>query len=274
MRNIIRADLYRIFRGKGVYIATAVFLVFIITIIATNGMGTIGVDIHVFQNPDELDDYAEGLTVREEVKMTGKIAPIILADGTSDIIYFILPFIVIIAAADFSKGTAKNLISAGESRLKYYIAKLILIGFACIVTVVTFVVLSILITTLMNGFGGSFDMEFVKEVAKIYLPQLYLIFAYSCIGLFVVFTLKSTASLISIYVAFAIVPTILIMIAQDINERVVDLMKYDLVFNMKTYAYPDGAFPPDLTRTLILGGVFILVCTVGGFLLFRKAELK
>ena len=162
MRNLIRADLYRIFKGKGVYISIAVFILFMVTIVWANGTGTVGVDVYVFQNPDyDIEAYAHELEMLAETKMTGKMAPGMLADGTSDLIYFILPFIVIIAAADFSKGTAKNLISAGESRLKYFMSKLILTGIVCVSIVGIYLLLSILISTIMNGFGGSFDMEFV-----------------------------------------------------------------------------------------------------------------
>jgi cytochrome c-type biogenesis protein CcmE len=57
-----------------------------------------------------------------------------------------------------------------------------------------------------------------------------------------------------------------------------DLMIYDLVLNMKLFAMPADFLqerdPDLLLRCLILGGGYILASTIGGILLFRKAEIK
>ena len=280
MRNIIRADLYRIFKGKGVYVAIATFIAYLILLVGSSGMGTIGVDVSSIQNPDDVTmvEVADGVEVAirdfTPTKVTGRIAPKALADGVSDLIYFFLPFIVIIVAADFSTGTVKNLLAGGLSRTKYFMSKMILIGIICVIIVLMFLIFSIGISTIINGFGGSFDSELLKEIAKIYLPQTYLLFAYACIGLFLAFTFRSKAALISIYLAFSLVPTIIIFILQTANEKFVELIQYDLVFNIKTFAFPDGAYPPDLTRAAIMGAIFILGCAIGGMLLFKKAEIK
>ncbi|MCL2019747.1 MAG: ABC transporter permease [Oscillospiraceae bacterium] len=284
MANIIRADLYRISKGKGLYIAIAAFLATLILLVTSNGMGSIGVDVAYIQDPEYVpygesvvvdDDGVETITPnREEIIMTGVLAPKTLADSTSDLIYFILPFIVIIAAADFSTGAAKNLISSGLSRKQYFFSKFISVGIISFMMCFIFVVLSVLIATIMNGFGGSFNMTFIKETAEIYLPQAYLIFAYACLGLFVTFTLKSKSALISIYVAFSLVPILLVIILGDINEKFYNLLDYEMVFNIKSFAYSAGIIPPDLTRALLLGGAYIFLSAIGGFLLFRKAEIK
>ena len=172
MRNIIRADLYRIFNGKGVYIAIISFIAYLILLVGSSGMGTIGVDVSSIQNPDDVTmvEVADGVEVAirdfTPTKVTGRIAPKALADGVSDLIYFFLPFIVINVATDFSTGTAKNLLAGGLSRTKYFMSKMILIGIICVIIVLMYLIFSIGISTIMNGFHGSFDGEFLLEIAQ------------------------------------------------------------------------------------------------------------
>lgn len=273
MFNIIRADLYRIFKGKAVWIAIAVFLFTVALQVVSEGTGTIGIDVTRIQYSDEeeilVDNWwAEGFV------LTGKNAPLVMADGSSDIIYFLLPFIVIIAAADFSNGTVKNLLSSGLSRSRYFMSKLILVGAVCVLLVLTYVLTAIVTGSIVNGLGGDINLEYMRKIAEVYIPQLYLIFAYACIGLFLAFVLKSKSALISVYIAYSLVPILAIMMLGDINESFYNLMDYEIVLVTKSFAYPDGAFPPDLPRALIIGAVYILGCTAGSLLLFRKSEIK
>ena len=285
MRNIIRADLYRIFRGRGVYIILAVVTAFQILQIASSGRGQIGVSFEDHSAENE-NNYYETIITPEgnqimvysppEVIMTGRAAPFKVAEMSDNIIFFLLPFLVIVAAADFSRGMVKNTIAGGTSRTKYYASKLILSGLICIALFLVYIIVPIIGGTIINGFGGSFDLEFLGELIKVYLPQLFLIFAYACIGMFITFTLKSKAALISIYLACTFVPSLLIFITGSFNDRIYNLANYLIPANIQSFGYPEGMMPvdADLTRALILGGLYILTCTIGGILLFRKAEIK
>jgi ABC-2 type transport system permease protein len=263
MRNIIKADLYRIFRGMGVYIAFTVLLIVIIAQVAEAGI--IGIAIGPVY-----DGY-----------MTGRNAPILIASYSDNLVYFLLAFIVFITSADFKNGAVKNLLSCGVSRTKYYFAKLVLVAVVSAVLMLFFFVTAIVTATIFNGFGESVDAEYFITIAEIYLPQLYLLFAFGCVGTFLIFTIKNTAALNTIYIAFTIVPMMVLSMASTVDRTLID---YDLIFNMKWFAidkvYPivgiESLNPPatNLPRALILGGAWILTSTVGGILLFKKAEIK
>ncbi|MDR2532939.1 MAG: hypothetical protein LBC82_08890 [Oscillospiraceae bacterium] len=200
---------------------------------------------------------------------TGKAMPFNMADLTQLIIYVLLSVIVIITAADFSRkgGTGRNTIAGGTGRTQYYLSKLILTSLFCIVLLLIHIILPMIIAIIVNGFGENFRQRYFAGLLGVYLPQLYLMLAYSCVGTFLTLVFKNKAVLISVYLAFVLIPLFT-------NLYYSDLIKYDLQFNMMAYSYNHYQIPPDLLRTLILGGVYIIACTIGGILLFRKAEVK
>ncbi|MCL2037231.1 MAG: ABC transporter permease [Oscillospiraceae bacterium] len=285
MRNIMRADLYRIFRGKGIYIVLAVFLFTLVMQVIFTG-GEFGVMVYSETTPE---DYEEIVTVDEEsgaihveyrrrqVDVTGREAPGRLVSVTDNIIYFMLPMLVFILTADFSCSTIKNHFSSGTSRNKYFMAKLTLTATVTALLSLMYVIIPIILATLLHGFGGEFDLAFIRKTAAVYLPQFCLVFAFVCIGVFLSFAFKRTATLNTLYIVATLAPMMIIMVLAEINTKFMDLAKYDLVMNIKAFAFGEesGYFvSADPTRTVILSAVVVLVSLIGGFLLFRKAEIK
>jgi len=284
MLNIIKADLYRIFRGKGIYITLAIFIITLVLNVTTKddiGIMLTRTPVDVpYETFVDAPHFGEGAMIRI---ITGKSAPFILATNTDNLIFFLLPFIVFLIAADFTGGTVKNLLSSGVNRVKYYSAKLILIGGTCIALMILNLIVIIVTATIANGFRGNFDFEFIYQIVKMYTPQLFLLFVFGCIGIFLIFTLKNSVALNTIYIAYVVAPMIILSILQTMSERsetfkiFENAPAYDLVINMKTFAYTSGIdqfMLPNLSRTLILGSIYIILCTIGGILLFRKAEIK
>ncbi|MCL1831758.1 MAG: ABC transporter permease [Oscillospiraceae bacterium] len=208
--------------------------------------------------------------------MTGKSAPLQLASYTVGLIYFLLAFIVFIASADFSSGAVKNLVSSGVSRNKYYLSKLILVAGASVMLILLNIIIMMITASVYQnaGFGGSIDAEYVKLLATMYLPQLYLLLAFGCVGLFLTFAFKRTAILNTVYIAFTIVPMMALSLLSEYPDR--NLIDYDLAVNMQYWGFygHEMLTQPSLPRTLILGGVCIIASVTGGIMLFRKAEIK
>jgi len=281
MLNIIKADIYRITRGRGLYITLSVFVSFMLLMTFSMGQGSVGMDMDSIENPDQ---YAEttldnGVTVTMYdpgvIDINGYLAPFVLASSSDNAIWFILPFLVFFITSDFANGAVKNLLSSGSSRLKYYGAKIILITGVTIILWLLYILIPFITATIWRGFDGAFNAKFLWEVLKIYLPQLYLMYAITFIGLFIAFAFRRTATLNTLYIAAMFAPSLVSYIVYNFNEKLGELiMKWSIVTNMQMFAYPDGAVPPSLPRTLILGGVVIIAGAIGGILLFRRAEIK
>ncbi len=261
MLNIIKADLYRIFKGKGIYITFIFFIAIIVLQIYSGSLGAVGV------NTDTVSSY-------DNIKLTGAIAPFATSSFVDNYLYYLLPIIVIIAAVDFGAGTVKNILSNGVSRIKYYFSKLILAFIASTVMLFLNVVLSILLATMINGFGGEFNAKFISDILRVLLPQLYLFFAMSSVGIFLTFSTKRVGALSGYYIGFCLVPMILVYILSIGWPNALKLLDYDIVSNLRMLGGIVSFSNTDLARVYLLGSFYILVSTIGGLLLFRRSEIK
>ncbi|MDR0491748.1 MAG: hypothetical protein LBH28_10945 [Oscillospiraceae bacterium] len=277
MMKIIRADTYRIVRGKGPYITLAV----LIAVIFLQILG--GINMNAGANANSMDMIntdpenfdVENFDIASLFHSpTGSEAPFQIMSGSSNLLCFLLPLIVFIGATDFNTGAARNTLSGGISRAKYYCSKLVLSCISCALLLIAYVLLSIILATALNGFGGKFSGEFVSNVLKIFLPQLWLCLAGACVGNFFVFTFKRTAAVIGIGIGFILVPSILILILSFISDRFGELFKYELTSNIDMMTRINSMSAGEIARTLAVGAGYIAVSVVGGFLLFKKSEIK
>ena len=264
MLNIIKADMYRIFRSKGFYITIGLLLLLIGLQVLANDVGRIMV-------VGDVDKYND--VVSDKV-FTGKIAPLAMIGTADTLLYFMIPFMIFIGSADFSSGTAKNVLSNGMPRIKYYLAKLFLSCVFCVFILMMNIILPIIVGTVKNGFGGAFDMEFVGQLSRPFLAQLFMCLAVTCVGIFLVFVTKRTAAVIGAYIAFCMVPMLILSIFAMINNKLEFLLKYDVVSNIRLLAGIDMLPSADATRAFAVGAFYIIASTIGGILIFRKSEIK
>jgi ABC-2 type transport system permease protein len=260
MRNIIRADLYRIFRSKGFYITIIIFLAYIIMLTASNGRGmeVVGVEANV-----------------QDTAYTGMTAPFEMMKLFSfALVYVILAFIIFIAAADFSAKSAKNVLSGGVTRTKYYFAKLILSCVFCVAVLMVSIIIPMIAGTVLNGFGGAFDMDFIVRLAKPFSAQLFMFLAINCVGIFFVFVTKRTAAAIGAYFAFCMITPAVIMLVSTLNDKLEFLFSYDVVGNISLFSQIDMMSSTDIIRAFAVGGFYIIASTIGGIAIFKRSEIK
>ncbi|MCL1831759.1 MAG: hypothetical protein FWG45_02475 [Oscillospiraceae bacterium] len=281
MRNIIKADLYRIFRGKGVYIVFVIFLGLIVLQTATGGVMNVGIsyedraflDSIEGLSEEEADAAIKAYTQELSQKPTGSQAPFKLMDGADSLVYILLPFLVFITTSDFTSGAAKNIPISGISRGKYIASKLTLSGITCVVMLVVYVVLSVVIATLISGFGGTFDGEFVWSVAKVLLVQVWLFLAVTCVGKFFAFLTRSGA-VVGLYIAFMLGVQMLIFVLTFANDWFENLFDYDLSMLIGKAAHLDTLSNGEIGQIIAIGAVYIVLSIAGSFAIFRKAEVK
>ena len=270
MMNIIRADIYRLFRGKGLYITLVVFLAVVMAQAIGSGNIMIGINydtVDTIQNIDSETDMTD-LSPRP----TGAEAPFRAMTQSDTVLYFLIPLLTLTTVVDFSSGAAKNTLASGVSRGTYYASKLI---FSCaIVTLmlVTMVLLATLANTIINGFGGTLDKALFSGVMKIFLPQLWLCLAAACAANFFIFILRS-GSFVGVYIAYLFAPMLFLLLSL-VHSWFNNLFDYDLIMNIGKLAYFDMLTPGEITRALMIGTIHLLAAVFSGFLLFRKAEIK
>jgi ABC-type transport system involved in multi-copper enzyme maturation permease subunit len=261
MLNIIRADLYRIFRGKGIYVTLGFLLLTVF--LQLSASGTIGIGTGILQESVE------------ELAVTGANTPFIMMTDIDILLYFLLPVIIFIASSDFSAGTIKNNLASGMSRAKYYAAKLLLAIIFCVLLVSSYIIIPSIIIIFSSGFGGEFNMDYVISVLKPFSMQLLIFAAATSFGVFLVFVTKKTAAVNGLYIAWLFVPLlVLIMLIEGFSENLAFLAEYDITLNIKALANFGARTTEDIIRALAIGIFYITASTIGGIMLFRRSEIK
>ena len=277
MRNIIRADIYRIIRGKGLYITLAVFLAVIALQVTSGANMNTGISYSTVETFSTIEDF-ENLESLDPADLfhppTGVEAPFKAMEEAHNTLYFMMPLIIFIVAADFNSGAAKNTLACGVSRAKYYCSKLILSCACCALLLAAYIIISTLAATAINGFGGVFDGEYVLNALKIFLPQLWLCIAGVFVGNFFAFVFRRSSAFIGIYIAFLLIPSILIFILSFISDVFEKLYDFELTMSIGVLTQINSMPPGDIARVLAVGAGYIAVASIGGFLIFKKAEIK
>ncbi|MCL1964888.1 MAG: hypothetical protein FWF69_07490 [Firmicutes bacterium] len=266
MMDMIRADVYRIIRGKALYITFAVLLLLNILMVATAQELTVGIQMAELE---ESLGYRPGTNKYDGVNIAS-----VLYTNMNITIFFVLSLLILVISPIFSHGTVKNDLSCGMSRTRLYFAKLILSSLLCVVLEVGYMASGMLLATAMRGFIGPVPSGYWQNLLKICSSQLFILLAFNCFGTFLAFTSKRTAIVNGAYIAFCLVPSLIIMFLSNANEGFLKLYDYDLMGALKKLGYMNALTGPDILKAFAAGAFYTAASTVAGVALFKRAEIK
>ena len=270
MLNLFRADIYRIIRGKALYITLAVLLAFnLLMIITLNIFQTGVVDLGY---DDEL--AAAAMAEIQAMSLDGVRVPEILTGNMENLVFFLLPLIIIVAAVIFSHGTVKNDIAWGLSRTKLYMSKLLLSFAFSFLLLLAYIGTGMLVATMLNGFGAPAPDGHWVNLLQVLGAQLFMLLAMVSIGVFLVFTTKRVAAVNGIFIAFILVPALVIALLELANPDLSWLYDFDMTYNINRLANLRYLETREILQALGLGMFYLLATTIGGMVLFRRAEIK
>ncbi|MDR2570981.1 MAG: hypothetical protein LBD23_11935 [Oscillospiraceae bacterium] len=272
MKNIIRADIYRIFRGKGIYITIAVLIGIIVLQMAAGANINAGIRHDDFELIGEILDGNEEV-IPEIVRPTGRDAPFMAMTNADVLLFILLPLLIFISTADFSSLAVKNVLSSGISRCKYYTSKLTLSCIVCVILLFVYVSLSLFVGVIISGFDGAFNGEYIIGVAKVFFSQLFIFLALICVGNFFVFLVRSNV-VIGVYIAFVTAPSIILLLLSLVNEWFENLVPYDLTLALGKVVNIEMLTSGEVAEVLFIGAGYIIAAAIGGYYIFRKAEIK
>ncbi len=279
MLNIIKSDLYRIFKGKSIYI---IFLIIILSfIIEAIGIspGHIGISTNTnpsvdLNNPEFVEKLSKAKTlkeVREIMKSGGEFELDREVIGTNaNLYYFFIVIVVIVLCTDFSNKSIKNTLSSAITRKKYYLSKSILIFGLCTILLFFNNYGFYFINLLINGKGFSSSL---LEVTKLTLLQLPLIYGIISLLISMAFLLKKTSTFNTIMIPF-------IILVQLIGMGIISLFRlsaawfYNFEFQFalsKIVSHPEGNY---LLKISLLGIFYMLLFHIIGYFSFKKTEIK
>ena len=258
MTNIIRADIYRILRGKTLYLAFGIltaFLIFMISAGAINGV--------------ELP-----FVVSNTVEFNGMNSVFFLLPNVSILTFFAIPLITIVAGPVFQDKTSKNEVSWGMSRTKLYFSRLILVAALLLIMQVYFVGFGMLVSTLLTGFGGTPPAGYWLTVLQSMSSQYLLLVAAGAIGIFLFFVLKTSYAVVEFYFAAVMLPSMLVAFAGIAGLDLSHFLHFDIVTNIGNLGLITQFGSRNVAIALALGACLLTASTVAGLTVFRKAEIK
>lgn len=281
MVNLIKADLYRILRGKAIYITLLALILYIaFEISALNFLTTSSLTADLMSEVNsEMGDYGNMLSMTGlNIKMTGINCLVIFVSMAQNITYLLLPAVIVVAGTDFNIGTVKNILSRGCTRIKYFFSKYLLITIINIVLILIGYIVSFLIGTVLNGVGAdvagmpaSYTANVIKAAVLCFLPYL----GYSSVAVFLIFLFKRNASSIAFYFLFGTIPVLIVTLLMLYNSKLdilADLFLYN-AFSSILNIVNEG-----VTNSVIIGVVvsacYILLSMCGSLLVFKQAEIK
>ena len=264
MMNMIRADIFRILRGKALYITFAAVLALNILMVATSEPAGVSIGVN------DQERYEE----QESVIFNGLNIVEILYTNMNNMSYFILPLLILVIAPMFSNGSVKNGLSRGMSRTKLYIEKLLLSSGLSLLLMLFYIASGVLIATILRGYGGPPPDGYWQNIIKTCSSQFFMMLSLNCVGTFLVFVSKRTSVVIGAYIAFTIVPAFIIMALMNSDPAFIRFYDFDIQNIISKFGFFEALEPSDFVKSFATGAFYIIATIVAGTALFKKAEIK
>lgn len=280
MINMIKADLYRVFRGKGIYFAILLAVIMAGSSIYVMQPGYIGLTSSATTSGDSMVDDETGLelSVTNSISKTRKIIkktdgyPLDSAIiGTNVNLYYMFIIIVVgVLVTDLSHSTAKNTLSSAISKKKYYLSKL----FTCCLLCIGLVLLNNYGTYIFNRLinGAKFTAG-IGKITKYTLLQLPIMCGIISLLVCMAFLLRKTAAFNAVSIPFVMATQVVIMgVSVLLSIKSSHIMEYEYQF-MLSNLVTDATFS-YVMKSITLAIIYIVVFNILGYNVFRKSEIK
>jgi len=275
MMNIIRADLFRIFRGKAVYISFSIVVllvlltVFVFRVAPQTGVQVSTLDSEYSESIESFEDFVLG----GDRVITGADAAGMGLSSMDIMVFFFLPIISVVALAMFSTGAIKNELSNGLNRIKLYFSKLILSFVLSVIFMIAYLFMMILFASIFEGFGYWGD-GLMLDVALSFAGLTLVTLAFCSVGIFMSFVFQRSGAVIGIYIALVFAPGMIIMLLAIAFPDVMDLLNFDLFTQYQFFSDIRSLEASELIRGIAVCLSFILVPTIAGISIFKRSEIK
>ena len=264
MMNMIRADLYFLTRGKGIYITFGIILAINALLIFLLGPDADGNTMINGVPIPYMGETIDGVTSLSLLYMTTNMTSILL-----------MVLVLLAVSPMFINGTVKNDLAWGVSRINLYLSKLVVSLGLCVAMLAFYMVAGFLMATLVNGFGGPAPEGLWLTMFQSLGTQLWMFFALTAILVFLVFVTKREGVVIVAFIFGAMIPQILFLILNDIGVRIPNWLLYiDVGSSINRLAVLELLETRSILIILTTGAVYFLATTIGGIAWFRKGSVK
>lgn len=279
MLNMIKADLFRIFKSKGIYIILVIMVGFAFMTAYSLSPMSMGLNLGESDNNQlyNLDD--EQLNKLYNIVSIEDTRNILLNYGdysldvanmakNNNLYYAFIALIVFVIGCDFSNQTIKNTISTNISKRKYYFSKLLLALILGTFLVVVNALLCHFANLIING------QDFLSPLSDIFLiiiKQLPLLYAMISLLVMISVILRKT----SIYNGITIPLVMVFQLAFLTAINFLDLPDFLVNYEWET-ALTKLSLEPTTTyifQTLSFWILIFVITTIIGYNSFKKRDI-
>ena len=262
MLNIIKADLFRIIRGKGIYVCLLVIIAMSCTSIYLNSPGHIG-NGTTLQTIQETNAAASS----EEIPLD-----VALMQVNANIYYPIIFVVFTIMCVDLSNHTAKNVISTNVKRTTYYFSKLLLIwGLG---------IFLLAFSTYFSYFGNLWynhpaNVSNLGDITIILLRQIPIFCGIMSVLVMIAAITQKTARYNAIAILMIIVIQMLLMLVITIFELdAYSVMQYEVETIIYSVAVVGSISTKTLMTAILMGLGLSVGSSVIGISYFNRCDIK
>jgi len=277
MLSIIKSDIYRILKGKAIYIAILVILIMNIVSAAGLSAGHIGLSVGTnvdFTNTETMAEISSAKSLGELRKIMKSFGAFELdkevIGQNVNLYYIFIIIVVVVLCTDLSNKCIKNTLSSAISKRKYYISKMLLVLGICTLLVLFSNYSFYFINFLMNGkeFASS-----LMDIGKYTIVQLPLIYGIISMLVCFAFLFKKTSVFNTVSIPF-------IMVVQLIGFSIINLFHikadwfYDYEIQFALINLVNNPTTSYLIKCTLLGIFYIILFNVIGYYSFKKIDIN
>jgi len=207
MINVLRADIYRLTRGKTLYILlAAVVILAALNVLPAYGQGIFGDASWLWVPADPTDPYSPNVPV---LWLTGDLSLAYMLMNAKYFSYVLIPVVIVVAVTMFSSGAVKNSLAWGASRTKLYLSAWIISSVTCVALFLVYLGSGVAMATIAHGPGTwALVTADPNPGLNLAISQLTMLLAIASVGVLLSFAIRLPLAAIGTYGLFMVLPMV------------------------------------------------------------------
>ncbi len=261
MLNLIRADLFRLARGKTLWVTAGLLSLFSLL----TGSGIFAPTIRMTVGNNRVEQSSK--------LINGSQAPFALMAFPEFLIYAILPVLIAAACADFTHRTIQNTLSRGCSRRQVYVSRLLLVCLIGMILDLLQIALALVAGAAALGINQPLNGVYFEQLAEVFLLQIPLVLGIVSTGVLLVFLFRRDFTAAVVYLLLLTAAFMLTTLWASHPAQYSPLLQFDILYGLRVVA-TQTLKVQEVFHWIALGAGTLLVSTALGILTFEKSDVR
>lgn len=263
MLNMIRADFYRIFRSRSLYITEVILIIFVVLLIFAKQIGTFGV----------MSATSTGFLdkINSIKNFTGTNSLMLFSFTANVLLYFSLPLVTLSVGHDLAHRTIKNLLTSGINRCQFYLSKYVVFLIISGLQMISYYGIVFIVGTIKNGLG-TVEHNIISHFLRVFTVQYLAFQAIFALAFLILYLTFKTAATVT---AVILLPSILTVINIALIEsyKIHTFKFFDFSANIST-TWNNKVSSHFWLYSCLAALVVIVLANLASFNFFNKKNFK